>query len=172
LVQWLHDTYAAPLLAYVTRLTSDPHGAEDVVQEAMLRAWRHAGTLRPDRGSMWAWLTRVAHNVVVDRSRARRARPTEVAESVASVAASQAPDHAENVVTSMAMADALRLLSPAHRAVLYQVYYLDRTAAAAADVLGIPVGTVKSRLHHAVRQLRQALDLEPSGRRHKMPQSA
>jgi RNA polymerase sigma-70 factor (ECF subfamily) len=157
LVQWLHDTYAAHLVAYVTRLTSDPHGAEDVVQEAMLRAWRHADTLKPDRGSMWAWLTRVARNIAIDRSRARHARPTEVAESVASDAASRAPDHAENVATSISIAEALRQLSPSHRAVLYQVYFLDRTVAQAADVLGIPVGTVKSRLYHAIRHLRHAL---------------
>ncbi len=170
LVQWLYDTYAGPLVAYVTRLTSDPHGAEDVVQEAMLRAWQHADTLSPDRGSMWGWLTRVARNIAIDRSRARLARPTEVAESVVSVEASRTSDHAEDVATSLAMADALRRLSPAHREVLYEVYYLDRTAAAAADVLGIPVGTVKSRLYHAVRQLRHAMEQEPAGQHHTVPE--
>jgi RNA polymerase sigma-70 factor, ECF subfamily len=163
LVQWLYDAYAAPLVAYVTGLTSDPHAAEDVVQEAMLRAWRHADTLSPDRGSLWGWLSRVAHNIVVDRGRARRARPAEVAESAVSVAASQAPDHAEEIASWVAMSDALRRLSPDHRAVLYQVYYLDRTAAMAAAELGIPVGTVKSRLHKAIRQLRVALAQDTAG---------
>ena len=163
LVQSLYDAHAAPLVAYVTGLTSDRHGAEDVVQEAMLRAWRHADTLSPDRGSMWGWLSRVAHNIVVDRSRARRARPAEVAESAVSVAASQAPDHAEDIASSAAISDALRRLSPAHRAVLYQVYYLDRTIAVAAEELGIPVGTVKSRLHNAIRQLRVSLEQAVAG---------
>ncbi|HEX6754565.1 MAG TPA: sigma-70 family RNA polymerase sigma factor [Mycobacteriales bacterium] len=154
----LYATYGGPLLAYVSRLTADVYQAEDVVQETMVRAWRRADRLTPEHGSVWGWLTRVARNIVVDKVRARRARPTEVEESADR--GWPVEDHAEAIVTAVFVARALARLIPAHRAVLQQVYFHDRTAAEAALALGIPVGTVKSRLHYAMANLRLLLEAE------------
>ncbi|MDN3359682.1 IS701 family transposase [Actinomadura sp. DC4] len=155
-VSSLYVQYRPVLLAYVTKMLSDPHQAEDVVQETMVRAWRNADRLAPERGSISAWLKRVAHNVAVDKLRARRARPPEVL--VAEAPARTLPDHSANVVDSMFVRCALERLPPAQRAVLQEVYFADRTAAQAAKVLGVPVGTVKSRVHHALRNLRLHLE--------------
>lgn len=76
LLSTLYADYGPALQAYVTRLLSDPHQAEDVIQETMLRAWRNADVLVPERGSVAGWLMRVAHNIAVDKIRARKARPT------------------------------------------------------------------------------------------------
>ncbi|MBB5152479.1 sigma-70 family RNA polymerase sigma factor [Saccharopolyspora phatthalungensis] len=156
----LYADYSPALHAYLCRWLSDPHQAEDVVQETMLRAWRHADALsRPELGSAWGWLTKVARNIAIDKVRARRARPAEVEES-AGLGVGTLEDHSNDVITSMSVADLLQTLLPEHRSVLYEVYFADRTAAGAADSLGIPVGTVKSRVHHALRKLRTAM--EPS----------
>jgi RNA polymerase sigma-70 factor (ECF subfamily) len=155
-VRSLYAEHGRVLLAYVSRLLSDSHHAEDVVQETMLRAWRNAERLTPERGSVVSWLLRVAHNVAVDKIRARRARPDEVEETAAP--AVSLDDHAGDVVESLFVARALEHLTPAHRQVLREVYFADRTAAEAAKVLGLPVGTVKSRVHHALRQLRLHLE--------------
>jgi RNA polymerase sigma-70 factor (ECF subfamily) len=151
LIRSLYAEYGVMLHTYVNRLLRDPHLAEDVVQETMVRAWRHAERLRPCRDSIMHWLKRVARNVVVDRIRARRSRPEEVEESEAAFSSA---DHATAVVESMFVADALSRLSPAHQEVLRIVYFCDRTAAQAAELLELPVGTVKSRVHHALRRLR------------------
>jgi RNA polymerase sigma-70 factor, ECF subfamily len=162
LVDSLYTTHRASLLAYVTRLLSDPHQAEDVVQETMLRAWRRASVLTPEYGSVSGWLMRVAHNIAVDKIRARRARPAEVEETAATP--QTLDDHAGGVIDSVFVARALARLSPEHRAVLREVYFADRTAAQAAEVLGLPVGTVKSRVHHALRRLRLHLAEESAAR--------
>lgn len=156
LVHSLYAEHGPKLHAYATRLLGDHHHAEDVVQEAMLRAWRKADSLTPGRGSVLGWLMRVAHNVAVDRIRARRARPFEVAESSAELMSAE--DHAGAVVESVFVAAALSQLSPAHQQILRVVYFGDRTAPQAAELLGLPVGTVKSRLFHALRQLRVHVD--------------
>ncbi|WP_245775517.1 sigma-70 family RNA polymerase sigma factor [Saccharopolyspora flava] len=154
----LYDDYYLRLLAYVNKILSDPHHAEDVVQETMLRAWQHADSLTPERGSVWGWLTRVAHNIAIDRIRARRARPTEVDEAAGSTVGDYDSDHADAVVNRVVVAKMVSRLTPGHRSVLYEVYFADSTATKAARSLGIPPGTVKSRLHHALRNLKTTMD--------------
>jgi RNA polymerase sigma-70 factor, ECF subfamily len=149
--------HGAALLTYATSLTRDPHLAEDVVQETWLRAWRHVDRLE-DIGSVRSWLKRVAHNVAIDQHRRRRARPTEVElsepalESIPTV-----PGPSDEVETRIVVDGVLHHLSDQHRTALVEVYFADRTASSAADVLGVPVGTVKSRVHNALRTLRDAI---------------
>lgn len=147
------------LLAYAVRLTGgDRHLAEDVVQETWLRAWKNADRLTEDLGSIRAWLRRIAHNVAVDQHRSRRARPTEVN------IAEQALDNAAVVADAVAQVDTridisglLEHLSPAHRDTLVEIYYADHTTTTAAATLGIPVGTVKSRVHNALNNIRSSM---------------
>jgi RNA polymerase sigma-70 factor (ECF subfamily) len=154
LVTSLYVEHGRVLLAYVTRLTGDRQLAEDVVQETLLRAWRHAGTLTEEKGSIRGWLLTVARNIATDKARARMARPAEVHEDAAPPVS---VDHSDDVVNSIYVLEALQSLSPEHRAVLVEVYYGGKTAAEAAETLGVPAGTVKSRTYYALRALRLAL---------------
>jgi RNA polymerase sigma-70 factor (ECF subfamily) len=154
-VRTLYEEHGRSLLAYATRLTGDRAAAEDVVQETLVRAWRHASTLTEERGSVRGWLLTVARNIVTDRARARAARPTEVAESPATPPIER--DHSESVVDTMVVLDALDQVSPEHRDVLVEIYYRGRSVTEAATVLGIPPGTVKSRTYYALRALRAAI---------------
>jgi RNA polymerase sigma-70 factor (ECF subfamily) len=156
LVKALYTEHGRPLLAYVTRLTGDRHQAEDIVQETLIRAWRNADALTPDRGSVRGWLLRVARNIVIDRHRARQSRPPEVEESALESRAG--PDETDNLVTTLHMLDALDTLTPEHKAVLVEIYYRGRTVVEAAEVLRVPVGTVKSRTYYALRALRLSLE--------------
>src|SRR5262245_16939589 len=74
----LYEEHGAHLRALVTRMLRDPQHAEDIVQETLLKAWRNIHLMTEDRGSIRAWLARVAHNLAVDLVRARRVRPVEV----------------------------------------------------------------------------------------------
>jgi len=156
-VRVLYEQHAAPLLAYALRLTGGDRGrSEDIVQETLLRAWRHPEALDPDRGPVRSWLFTVARNVAVDAHRARRARPTEVGDEA--LALVPAVDEIEQALDTWLVSDALATLSPDHRAVLVETYYRGRSVAEAAAVLGIPAGTVKSRSFYALRALRLALE--------------
>jgi len=147
------------MLAYATTLTRDRAAAEDVVQEALLRAWRHPDSLVNGKGSVRGWLLTVVRNIVKDQFRARSSRPTEVAEGP--VTAAVEDDHADHVVNSMVVVDALNTLSAEHREVLEQIYLLGSTVAEAAKTLGIPPGTVKSRSYYALRALRESHPMGP-----------
>jgi RNA polymerase sigma-70 factor (ECF subfamily) len=156
-VTQLYQDYSAFILSYVTRLVKDRHLAEDVVQETMLRAWRHCGQFSDEKGSVRGWLIKVAHNIAVDKIRRRESRPAEVAHSSASLALVE--DHADSVLTALQVRQALARLSPEHRAIIEQLYFNGCTAREASERLGIPEGTAFSRAFYALRTMRRELDL-------------
>jgi len=120
-----------------------------------LRAWRSPQGLDPERGSVRAWLFTVARHLLIDRARARSARPIEV--SAEGTTGPVAPDDVDRALKRWQITDALGQLSKAHRDVLIQLYYLDRSVAEAAQVLDVPPGTVKSRAYYALRAMRLTL---------------
>jgi RNA polymerase sigma-70 factor (ECF subfamily) len=159
LIRALYEEHGRALLTYATRLTGDRAAAEDVVQETLIRAWRNAESLTNGKGSVRAWLLTVTRNIITDRYRARTARPTEVAESESTPAIQQ--DHAEAVVDSMVLMEALDQLSPEHRDVLVEIYYRGQTVSETARRLGIPEGTAKSRAHYGLKALRGLYTKKP-----------
>lgn len=159
LIAAVYREHGRAMLAYATRLLGDRAAAEDVVQEALIRAWRHPEVLTNGKGSIRGWLLTVVRNLVTDRQRARSARPTEVADTAATAAPSAVVrDHADRVVASVTVLEALEGLSADHRGVLDQLYFQGRSLRETAATLGIPPGTVKSRSYYALQALRRALN--------------
>jgi RNA polymerase sigma factor (sigma-70 family) len=157
MVTALYQQYREPLMAFVMRLTAGNRTqAEDVVQETMVRAWREARRLDLSEPSLMPWLTTVARRIVIDDHRRKQARPPETAD--AELANLPAADDDAAIDRRLIVADALRALSPLHRQVLNETILRDRTVNQAAEVLGIPVGTVKSRVYYALRALAVILD--------------
>jgi RNA polymerase sigma-70 factor (ECF subfamily) len=153
----LYRTYRDPLLTFVLRLTAgDRQDAEDIVQETMVRAWRQAEHLDLGGPSLMPWLATVARRIVIDEHRRNRSRPAQARDS--DVADRPVDDETTATLLRVAVADAMRELTFAHRQVLRETILRDRSIYQAAEVLGIPVGTAKSRLHHAMRALHAVLD--------------
>jgi len=157
-IETLHTEYSRTLMSMVLRMTDgDRHWAEDVVQETLLRAWRHADALRIGRQarSLMPWLTTVARRIVLNDRRNRGARPHEVDDAV--LAGVGVADDTEQALQRIIIKDALARLTPAHRRVVVEMYLRGRSVQEVARILGIPAGTVKSRLHYAIRAMRAAM---------------
>lgn len=157
LLRALHDEHGADLWRYVTRLTGDPQLADDVVQETLLRAWQRPGSLARAHTSPRAWLFTVARNLVTDDQRSARTRREIPHQQPPERVRRHHTDHTDAVLDSWLVADALSTLSHEHRTVVVHAYYGRRTVADIAAELGLPPGTVKSRLHYALRALQLAL---------------
>jgi RNA polymerase sigma-70 factor (ECF subfamily) len=150
----LADAHAAAIRRYVVHLTGDRAGADDVVQETLLRAWRTPAILEQGPEGTRSWLFTVARHLVIDEHRSARNRhefPTD-----------ELPEHAERdrtdaVFESILVEEALAAVGYEHRAVIVHAYYGGKSIAEVARELDIPEGTVKSRLHYGLRALRLAL---------------
>jgi RNA polymerase sigma-70 factor (ECF subfamily) len=145
------------LMAIAYRILRDADRAEDAVQQALVIAWRELPTLRdPDRFD--AWLRRILVNACYAEARRHRRWAANI--RVLPVDGPDGHDDMSTVVERDRLERGFRRLSPEQRAIFVLHHHLGLTLAEIAGDLDVPLGTVKSRLHHATQGLRAALDAD------------
>ncbi|WP_426564343.1 RNA polymerase sigma factor [Angustibacter sp. McL0619] len=158
--------YGRLLRSRARRVVVDADLAQDAVQEAFLRAWRACASFDPAAGSLLSWLSTITRNVAIDMVKARTRRPPVLAAEPSGdpsdrPAGRRGSNHEDLVLLRDQLVHALARLGPEHRQVVAEVVLRDRPQADVAADLGIPVGTVRSRLHHGLRRLREVLEPMP-----------
>ncbi|WP_287931421.1 sigma-70 family RNA polymerase sigma factor [Arthrobacter sp.] len=151
----LHRDYAAQLTRFVQRLTREGTVAQDVVAETLLRAWEHPDVLQRSEPALRGWLFTVARNLVIDDWRSARHRHEIGTDQLPET---PGPDQTDRILDAWLVEDALLTLTPEHREVIRLAYFDGRDTHTIAAALGVPDGTVKSRLHYGLRALRMALE--------------
>ncbi len=152
-VREAYAAHAGELYGFATRSLGDTGLAEEAVQETFLRAWRAGKRFDPQIGSLRTWLFAILRNVVIDLGRARAARP-----SVAESQTEPSVEPFEQTLLAWQVEEAMRRIGDQHRRILVETYYRGRPYGEVAEELGIPVGTVKSRVYYALRALRITLE--------------
>lgn len=148
----LYERYAGRVMAFVDHLLADRAAAEDATQETFVKVWRSVRRFRPD-APFEPWLFRIARHEAYDVARRRRPRPVGDGLPDGAAPAAASPDEA----LAHALRSAIAALSTPLREAFVLVRVLGRTHDDAASLLGIPVGTVKSRLAAAETVLRRRL---------------
>jgi RNA polymerase sigma-70 factor, ECF subfamily len=152
-IEVIYRLHSKPLYRFLLRVTlGDRREAEDLLQETLFRAWRYLQDHTADVAHLRPWLYTVARRVAIDAARSRQARPAEVtATDIGTMPAAR--DDIDRLLTGITMRSGLMALTQDHRRVLVEIFYHQRSAREAAQALGIPEGTVKSRMFYALRAL-------------------
>jgi RNA polymerase sigma-70 factor (ECF subfamily) len=152
----VREAYAAhsgELYGFALRSLGDSGLAEEAIQETFVRAWRAGERFDPQIGSLRTWLFAILRNVVIDLGRARAARP-----GVAAGGIEPAVEPFDEALLAWQLEEAMRRIGDQHREILVETYYRGRPYAEVAEQLGVPEGTVKSRVYYGLRALRVALE--------------
>lgn len=145
-------------------ILGDVGAAEDIAQEAFVRAWRHAATYDPRRGLVSTWLLTITRNLALDRARLKGALLVDP-ELLASQLQQQQRDndlenHAGRIEDRDRVRELLAQLPPEQRRALVLATYLGRTAREIGELERIPLGTAKTRIRDAMLKLRGALEVD------------
>ena len=149
----LYRAFERPLYTLGVRWLTDPEMAEELVQEVTFRMWRRAWSFDPARGAAGSWIFGIARNVASDLARARTRNPAPTADLETSVE----PWDQDAAWQSWQVAQAVRTLPVEQQKVIQLAYVMHMTQSEIAESLGIPLGTVKTRLYHGLRKLRTVL---------------
>jgi len=153
----LNGRYGRALAGLTRRFLADESDAEEVVADVLWQAWREAKIFDPARGSVAVWLVTLARSRAIDRLRALRARKPPLEEQPASEPAVDPTMELDREQRAGTVRTALAELDSNERAALELAYFSDLSQSEVAKKLGIPLGTVKTRMRSAMMKLRDAL---------------
>lgn len=146
---------------FVLRGLDDAGAAQDVTQETFLKAWRHADKYDPELASLRSWLFGIARNTMIDHARAAAVRPWQARlldPPAAQEAGEHVPDPTEQLLGAWLVEEALRRISEQHRVAIVETHLRERPHDEVAAELGIPVGTLRSRVFYGLKSLRTVMD--------------
>ncbi|HEY8081064.1 MAG TPA: sigma-70 family RNA polymerase sigma factor [Acidimicrobiales bacterium] len=153
--------YQRRVFGLAAGILADRAAAEDVAQEALLRAWKHAPVFDARRGSVENWVLTITRNLSIDALRKQRSTPTDPDELVALARASVGPSTEDAAAAHMIGApliEALDSIPPEQRRAVLLASLYGRTAQEISDAEGIPLGTAKTRIRAGLLKLRDTLE--------------
>lgn len=153
----LYRSYGGELYGFACQRLGDSGLAEELVQDVFVRAWDHADQFDQRRASVRTWLYAIARNAITDMERRRGRRPG-LAPHLSEQEATDSNEPIEAAMLRHQIHMAIARLTSEHRQIITLVHFRGLRLAEVAELTGLPLGTVKSRLHYACCSLRLALD--------------
>lgn len=163
-LEQLYDRYGQPVYSLALRIVRDPQTAEELTQEVFVRLWRYAGTFDPARGRFSGWLLGIAHNLALNEVRRWQSRPQKAElpddDERPYDLVDESADAAEAAwlnIRREAIVGALKQLPEAQRRAIELAFFGGYTHLEIANMLGDPLGTIKSRIRIGMQRLKQLL---------------
>jgi RNA polymerase sigma factor (sigma-70 family) len=156
----LYDRFGRVAYGLALRILHDRALAEDAVQEAFLAIWRSADSYRRERSKPATWILTLVHRRAVDLVRREDRRRSDPLEAAPEAAGEAVPEEAELRRRRAAVQGALRQLPDEQRQTLELAYYGGYTQSELAERLGVPLGTIKSRMFTGLNRLRELIPQE------------
>jgi RNA polymerase sigma factor (sigma-70 family) len=152
----LYDMYSASLFGVILRIVNDTPTAEDVLQEAFVKIWHSATSYSAEKGRLFTWMVNIARNLAIDKIRSKdfknQFKNQELENNVGYIEKHNSTEYKPELLGVKELVDKLR---PEQKSILDLIYFKGYTHTEAADELGMPLGTIKTRLRMAIKQLRK-----------------
>ncbi len=164
-LEGLYDRYGRPVYSLALRMLRDPETAEELTQEVFVRLWRYAATFDPQRGRFSSWLLGITHNLALNEVRRQQSRPRKADlpgddDERADDPVDASADSAEAAwlnIRRQALVDAMKQLPEAQRRAIELAFFEGYTHVEIANLLGDPLGTIKSRIRIGMQRLKELL---------------
>ncbi|GGA89149.1 RNA polymerase sigma factor [Puia dinghuensis] len=157
---FLYENYAAALYSIIKPIvTDDSELACDVLQEVFINIWRKIETYDHTKGRLFTWMLNIARNASIDTLRSKHYRQAQKSQQLLENSSMRgaAGQMTEQQVDTIGMEKVLETLQPEHRTLVELAYFKGFTHEQIAEMMDIPLGTVKTRIRHALLQLREYL---------------
>lgn len=152
-----YDQYSTMLYGVILRIVKYAPMAEDILQESMLKIWYSFPAYNPTRGRLATWALNICRNKAIDELRAQRARGAGRTSSLPDMAPAQQPEATPFYPEHVGVRELIQHLSPAAQQVLDMLYFQGYTQQEVSDILGVPLGTIKTRARTAINVLARQL---------------
>lgn len=146
----LYDAYSPALFGVIVRLVKDQGRAEDLLQDTFIKIWTHRHTYNPQQGRLFTWMIRIARNIALDELRSQKVRTQAITYSPEGTSVSIDLVPTEGLLTGSVFS----LIPAKYRQIMELVYAQQWTQQEIADELDLPLGTVKTHLRTALRELK------------------
>ena len=152
----LYDMYSSSLYGIIFRIVQQNELAEDILQETFLKIWNSFSSYDQEKGRLFTWMANVARNLSIDKLRSKDFRNNSKNQDIENaVNFIDAEQHTSFNPDGFGIKDMVEKLLPEHKAILNLIYYRGYTHIEAAEELGIPVGTLKTRVRKAILTMRK-----------------
>ena len=155
-IEALYDMYSSSLYGVISRIITDTPTAEDVLQETFVKIWNSFASYSTEKGRLFTWMVNIARNLAIDKIRSKdfknQNKNQEIENNVTFI------DEQRNTAYNpelLGIKELVETLKPEQKSILDLVYFKGYTHVEAADELGVPLGTIKTRLRMAIMQLRK-----------------
>lgn len=155
-VEALYDMYSSSLFGVISRIVNDTAIAEDVLQDTFVKIWNSFSSYSTEKGRLFTWMVNIARNLAIDKIRSKdfknQGKNQELENNVTFI------DEQRNTVYKpelLGIKELVETLKPEQKSILDLIYFKGYTHVEAADELGVPLGTIKTRLRIAIIQLRK-----------------
>ena len=150
---YLYDHYSGALFTIINQIVPDKDTASDVLQEVFVNVWRKIGSYDETKGRLFTWMLNIARNAAIDKVRSKGYRDNQRTQSIADGESGMAMS-SNPVVNDVGLKKVLTTLNEEYRKLIDLSYFQGFTHEEIAKMLGIPLGTVKTRIRTAISQLR------------------
>ena len=153
---YLYDHYAGALNGVIFNIVQDSDLARDILQEVFVKIWKQMESYDPVKGRVFTWMHHIARNSAIDAIRSKQWRKQQDSKPLTEVHAAL-PDNSQNLTGNLELRKSVKALPEEHKVLVEMSYFQGYTQAEIAESLGIPLGTVKTRLRVALSRLKQLI---------------